>query len=96
LESFRSKFDYIVIDSAPVLAVTDAVIIGKLAGTTLMVLKHGVHPLAEIEACQKRLAQADVALKGVVFNDVRQAGSTQAYRYGMAAYQYAYKGRKKG
>jgi tyrosine-protein kinase Etk/Wzc len=95
LESFRTKFDYIVIDSAPVLAVTDAVIIGKLAGTTLMVLKHGVHPLAEIEACQKRLAQADVALKGVVFNDVSQASGSQAYRYGTAAYQYSYKGRKK-
>jgi len=61
-----------------------------------MVLKHGVHPLAEIEACQKRLAQADVALKGVVFNDILQTSGSRAYRYGMAGYQYAYKGRKKG
>jgi len=95
LESFRTKFDYIVIDSAPVLAVTDAVIIGKIAGTTLMVLKHGRHPLAEIEACQKRLAQADVSLKGVVFNDVAAATGSQAYRYGTAAYQYSYKGKKR-
>jgi tyrosine-protein kinase Etk/Wzc len=90
LDTLKSKFDYIVIDSPPVLAVTDAVIIGKLAGTTLMVLKHGQHPLAEIDACQKRLLQADVALKGVVFNDVQKSDASQAYRYGTAAYQYAY------
>ncbi len=65
------------------------------AGTTLMVLKHGQHPMAEIEACQKRLLQSDVTLKGVIFNDVQRAGVSQAYRYGTAAYQYAY-GKKKG
>jgi tyrosine-protein kinase Etk/Wzc len=95
LDGFQTAYDYIVIDSAPVLAVTDAVIIGKLAGTTLMVLKHGQHPMAEIEACQKRLLQSDVTLKGVIFNDVQRAGVSQAYRYGTAAYQYAY-GKKKG
>jgi len=72
------------------------VIIGKLTGTTLMILKHGRHPLAEIEACQKRLSQSDVALKGVVFNDIKEAGASQSNRYGTSAYQYVYKGRKKG
>jgi tyrosine-protein kinase Etk/Wzc len=90
LEELKPRFDYIVIDSAPVLAVTDAVILGKLAGTTLMVLKHGRHPMAEIEACQARLSQAGVALKGVVFNDVVHSGGAYAYRYGAAAYQCNY------
>jgi len=89
LEELKPRYDYIVIDSAPVLAVTDAVILGKMAGTTLMVLKHGKHPLAEIEACQKRLVQADVTLKGVLFNDVQGTGLA-AYRYGASAYQYSY------
>lgn len=93
LEELKPLYDYIVIDSAPVLAVTDGVILGKLAGTTLMVLKHGQHPMAEIEACQARLAQADVALKGVVFNDITVGGSN-AYRYGSAAYQYSYTPKK--
>lgn len=91
LKALEPHFDYVVIDSAPVLAVTDAVILGKLAGTTLMVLKHGRHPLGEIEACQKRLAQSDVALKGAIFNDVvnRQGGG--AASYDARTYQYAYK-----
>lgn len=87
----QEKYDYVVIDSAPVLAVTDATILGKMAGTTLMILKHAIHPLAEIEACQKRLAQSDVALKGVVFNDVDLKAATSSVSYGTAAYTYGYK-----
>lgn len=97
LAELGKRYDYVVLDSAPVLAVTDAVILGKLAGTTLMVLKHGKHPLSEIEACQKRLAQSNVIVKGVVFNDVhRQSTGYAAYRYGAAAYQYKYGKAKKG
>lgn len=89
LEELGPRYDYVVIDSPPVLAVTDAVILGKLAGTTLMVVKQGKHPMGEIEACQKRLSQADVALKGVVFNDVDLARSGNGF--GSYSYQYAYK-----
>lgn len=97
LKDLSSRFDYVVIDSAPVLAVTDGVILGKLAGTTLMVLKHGAHPMSEIVACHKRLAQADVKVKGVVFNDVhKQNVGYASYRYGAAAYQYKYTKTKKG
>lgn len=90
MELVQERYDYIVIDSAPVLAVTDAAILGKMAGTTLMILKHGKHPLAEIEACQKRLSQADVALKGVVFNDVDLKAAISSVTYGTAAYTYGY------
>jgi tyrosine-protein kinase Etk/Wzc len=97
LKELAERFDYIVVDSAPVLAVTDAVILGKLAGTTLMVLKHGQHPMAEIAACHKRLTQANVVVKGVVFNDVRRQNvGYSSYRYGAAAYQYKYTKSKKG
>lgn len=90
LKALEPHFDYVVIDSAPVLAVTDAVILGKLAGTTLMVLKHGRHPLGEIEACQKRLAQADVALKGAIFNEVVTREGGGAASYDARTYQYSY------
>jgi tyrosine-protein kinase Etk/Wzc len=89
LEDIKARFDYVIIDSAPVLAVTDGVILGKLAGTTLMVLKHGSHPIEEIDACKKRLEQANVTLKGVVFNDIKSdRGGSRVY--GGAIYQYAY------
>jgi len=94
LKRIRSDFDYVVIDAPPILAVTDAVIIGKLAGTTLLILKHRYHPLGEVETSIKRLKHADVKLKGVVFNDVAIFAGRHGHRYGQYVYQYGYGGKK--
>ena len=55
----------------------------------LMVLKSGVHPMREIEQATKQLRQADVNLRGLIFNDI-QAASRQ-YGAGRYHYQYSYK-----
>ncbi|MFO1433671.1 MAG: polysaccharide biosynthesis tyrosine autokinase [Candidatus Competibacteraceae bacterium] len=89
LEKLSQDYNQIIIDCAPVLAVTDAAIVGRLAGTTLLVLKAGVHPLREIEQSMKRLKQAGVNLRGMLFNDV-QFASKRYYSYGKYVYQYAY------
>jgi len=83
------RYDHIIIDSPPILAVTDATIIGQLAGGTLMVLRAGEHPMREIEQAVKRLQQAGVNVRGLLFNDV----NVQSRRYGAGkyAYQYSYK-----
>jgi tyrosine-protein kinase Etk/Wzc len=90
LEKIKADFDYIVIDAPPILAVTDAVIIGKLAGTTLLLLKHRHHPMGEIQASIKRLEHAGVNLKGAVFNDVTIQKGRYGYRYGQYVYHYGY------
>jgi tyrosine-protein kinase Etk/Wzc len=100
LKTLQAAYDYIIIDAPPILAVTDAVIIGKQAGTTLLLLKHRYHPMGEIETSVKRLKHAGVNLKGVVFNDVAfsksQYGGRYGYKYGRYVYQYAYDKGKKG
>ena len=83
------RFDHIIIDSPPILAVTDATIIGQMAGATLMVVKAGAHPMREIEESVKRLRQAGVNLRGVLFNDMDV--SNRRYGAGKYSYQYAYK-----
>ena len=89
LEKLSQDYNSIIIDCAPVLAVTDAAIVGRLAGTTLLVLKAGIHPMREIEQSIKRLKQAGVNLRGVLFNNV-QFASRRYYSYGKYIYQYAY------
>ena len=81
-------YDYIIIDSPPILAVTDASIIGQLAGVTLMVVKAGAHPMREIEQSAKRLQQAGVNLRGILFNDLDV--SSRRYGVGKYSYQYSY------
>jgi tyrosine-protein kinase Etk/Wzc len=80
------RYEYIIIDSPPILAVTDAAIIGQMAGGALMVLKAGEHPMREIEHAVKRLQQARVNLRGLLFNDV----NVQSRRYGAGKYSYQY------
>ncbi len=84
------RYDHIIIDSPPILAVTDATIIGQMAGGTLMVLKAGEHPMREIEQAVKRLQQAGVNVRGLLFNDV----NVQSRRYGAGKYSYQYSYKK--
>lgn len=91
LEEMSGRYDHILIDCPPVLAVTDAAIAGRLAGASLLVVKAGVNSLQEVEQSVKRLKQAGVNLRGVLLNEVRLAhrryGGGKYYKY---AYQYSY------
>jgi tyrosine-protein kinase Etk/Wzc len=89
LSTLMPLYDHVLIDSPPILAVTDAAIIGQMVGGTLMVLKAGAHPMGEIELAVKRLKQSDVNLRGILFNDLK--ASSSRYGAGKYNYQYAYK-----
>ena len=88
LENISKQYDHVIIDSPPILAVTDAAIIGRMASATLMVIRAGQHPMRELEQSTKRLLQAGVDIKGIVFNDVPESSSR--YGYGKYVYQYSY------
>ena len=79
-------YDEIIIDSPPVLPVTDAALIGHIVGTTLLVVRDGVTTTAEIDEAVKRLSQAGANLSGVVFNGRRRAPAGYGYGYGYGAY----------
>ena len=66
------NYDIVLIDTPPILAVTDAAIIGKQAGTSLMVARFDVTPLKEIEVSIRRFEQSGVEIKGVILNAVRK------------------------
>lgn len=88
LDAVDQRYDLVIIDSPPVLAVTDATIIGKLAGTTLMVARFQLNPLKEIELAVHRLETGGVKVKGAILNALER---TAAGAYGYGYYTYAYK-----
>ena len=90
LANISKNYDHVIIDSPPILAVTDAAIIGRIASATLMVVRAGQHPMRELEQSVKRLTQAGVNLKGVVFNDLPELSSRYGYGYGQNKYVYQY------
>jgi tyrosine-protein kinase Etk/Wzc len=88
VKSLSETFDYVVIDTPPILAVTDAAIVGKLVGSTFVVLKASEHPMPVIQDTIARLRTAGVHVSGTIFNQVGRPGTGHAgYRYA-----YAYKG----
>ncbi|CAB3807530.1 polysaccharide biosynthesis tyrosine autokinase [Paraburkholderia caffeinilytica] len=88
LDDLKSHYDIVIVDTPPVLAVTDSTVIGKYAGTTLLVVRHGRHPLNEIAETAKRLLNGGVSLKGVLLTDVPQEGAFLGSGYQGGYYGY--------
>ncbi|HEY1611388.1 MAG TPA: polysaccharide biosynthesis tyrosine autokinase, partial [Paraburkholderia sp.] len=89
IEELKAKYDLVIIDTPPVLAVTDSTVIGRYAGTTLLAIRHGRHPLSELEETAKRLRTGGVNLRGVLLTDVPKTGafSGSGYRGGYYGYK---------
>ena len=77
----------VLIDTPPILAVTDAAIVGRHVGTTLMVARYAVNTLKEVETSLSRFEQNGIQVKGVILNSIfRRASGYQDYGY----YEYEY------
>jgi len=84
-----SEYDLVLIDTPPVLAVTDPSIVGALAGTTLMVGRFGQNTVKEIEVARHRFEMAGIEVKGFILNAVEKKASA-SYGY----YNYSYESYK--
>ncbi|ENT6819353.1 polysaccharide biosynthesis tyrosine autokinase [Vibrio vulnificus] len=81
------NYDLVIIDTPPVLAVTDPSIVGAIAGTTLMVARFGQNTVKEIDVARSRFEQAGIEVKGVILNAIEKKASSS---YGYGYYNYSY------
>ncbi|RAR56556.1 tyrosine-protein kinase Etk/Wzc [Onishia taeanensis] len=88
LSDIRARYDLVIIDTPPILAVTDAAVIGKQCGTTLMVTRFQMNPVKELEIAIRRFETSGVAVKGAILNAMERKAATS---YGYGYYNYAYK-----
>lgn len=88
LQALSERYDLVIIDTPPILAVTDAAIIGNQAGTSLLVARFGMNQAREIELAQQRFAQNNVDIKGAIFNAVQKRAAGY-YSYGYYDYRSA-------
>ncbi len=82
-------YDLVIVDTPPILAVTDAAIIGNYVGTTLLVARFEENTVKEIEVSAKRFEQSGVIIKGCILNGVVKKASNY-YGYGYSHYGYNY------
>jgi tyrosine-protein kinase Etk/Wzc len=81
LASVRRDVDLVLIDTPPLLAVTDAALVGRLAGTNLMVLRADHHAMREIKLAVRRLEQNAAMPWAIVLNDVKPKIGHSRYHY---------------
>ncbi|AVF35762.1 polysaccharide biosynthesis tyrosine autokinase [Rahnella sikkimica] len=87
------NYDLVIIDTPPILAVTDAAIIGRYVGTTLLVARFEMNTVKEVEVSIRRFEQSGVLVKGCILNSVVKKASSY-YGYGYSHYGYAYSDNK--
>ncbi|HBU9468803.1 polysaccharide biosynthesis tyrosine autokinase [Klebsiella pneumoniae] len=88
------NYEIVVLDTPPILAVTDAAIIGNYVGTTLLVARFEQNTAKEIEVSVRRFEQSGVIVKGCILTGIIKKASSY-YSYGYNHYGYTYTDNKK-
>jgi tyrosine-protein kinase Etk/Wzc len=97
LEQVSACYDIVLIDAPPVLLISDVSVMGPLMGTTFLIARDGLTTVADIQASQHRLGQAQVAIKGVLFNgQLKRISSQYGYGYGYKYGNYKQNGTSQG
>ena len=85
LEAARGRFDFVILDTPPTLAVTDSTLLGDRADGVILCVREGSVSRDDARACRDRLRLSGVRILGAVLNFHRP----QAGRYGRG-YSYHY------
>ena len=90
ITDLRHKFKFVVIDSPPVMAATDAVLISALTDGVLLVVRSGETPKEAFTRTRDLLAAVKCRLLGVVLNAVDSSAPDYYYSYRYYPYAYGY------
>jgi tyrosine-protein kinase Etk/Wzc len=73
LNFYRQFYDYIIIDTSPVLGTSDAQSLGQLVDSVLFVARYDISTVKQINYSIERLQRANVKVEGIIFNDAKQS-----------------------
>jgi tyrosine-protein kinase Etk/Wzc len=87
MKALGPRYDYVLVDTPPVLAVTDSTLVARCTGVNLLVLRAGQHPYREIALAVRQFTQSGFPVQGAILNDAR---STR-HGYGRYGRYYEYR-----
>jgi tyrosine-protein kinase Etk/Wzc len=87
VSTVSKQYDIVVIDTPPVLLVSDGIIIAKQAATHLLLIGSGTTSVKEIEHAKKRMQKNNIHIDGLVFNSSKEKGGGYG-SYGYGGYYY--------
>lgn len=90
-EYAKKEFDVIVIDTAPVGLVSDAITLGQYADATIYIVRHDYTQKRQIQLIEELYSSKKLPSLSVVINDIRlKLGYGGYYGYGGYGYGYGY------
>ena len=90
LKRLASEYDYVVLDTPPILVAADAPIIGTLVDTTIVVVRAGRTALEALDHARAAMLNSGAHLSGLVVNDVNRSDRHGGYHYYYHRYHYRY------
>lgn len=100
LDNMRQSADIILIDTPPILAVTDAAVLAPTLDGVLIVVRPGKTRASALRLTLEQMHRVNANVLGIVLNDVATRGSYYGYQYryyrNYAAYQGYYGEKHKG
>ncbi|WLP92121.1 polysaccharide biosynthesis tyrosine autokinase [Gordonia sp. NB41Y] len=78
----EERFEYVIVDSPPVIPVVDAALLSRICDSVLLVARVGKVKIAELDAAIEELAAADSQPRGLVLNGVMPGEGAYSYEYG--------------
>lgn len=88
LAQIRGNYDFIIIDTPPVLAVTDAAILGRLADASILIIRYAAAQKKVVRRCIDLLDRSGAHLLGVAVNVVDFTAPEYSEYYGRKYYEY--------
>jgi capsular exopolysaccharide synthesis family protein len=88
IERLSQQFTHIVIDSPPVLSVTDGVILSRFADAVVLVIRHGKSSKHVIQRARDLLMRSGAPMAGIVLNAVDLNSPEYMGYYGYSGYGY--------
>ena len=86
LEQWKTEYDIIILDSAPLLIVSDSLPLASYADNTVLIARVGLTPLKGLLRTRAILLRAHARVAGVLLNDVSQSGADSGYYEGDYGY----------
>jgi receptor protein-tyrosine kinase len=97
IEQLKIDFDQVIIDTTPLLAVTDGAIVSNVADGAVMVIRFGKTTREQLATSIDALQQVDARLLGTVMNFIPTGRRGYGYKYGYGyGYGYGYRYESKG
>src|SRR5262249_59709492 len=81
MDRLKEQFDFIVIDSSPVLPVVDALVIGQHVDVVIFSLLRNVSRIPNVYAAYQRLATLGIRMLGAVVNGGKRNSYGESYHY---------------